>query len=271
MSANAEPAVEQLGYLSLERRDAVAILRLDWPQRLNALHASVWSQLRELIDHLVEEGRTRALVFTGSGDKAFSAGGDIEGFAALDTLAAKRAFQRDAMRCFAAVETAPLPTLAAVNGWALGGGCELTLACDFVIASERARFGMPEAARGLVPGYGVLRAPSLIGRQATKRLVMTAEIIDAAEALRIGLVQEVVAHDQLLPHALALAGRIAANSALALRVGKTLIDRDHDRAAFDHSVEALSVLQASDDAREGIAAFLEKRAPRFPGNATPKP
>lgn len=253
-------------YLKLEQRGAVAIIRFDWPQRLNALHASVWSTLRRHLDTLVDEGRTRALVLTGSGDKAFSAGGDIEGFAQLATLDAKRAFQQDAMRCFAALETAPLPTIAAVNGWALGGGCELTLACDIVLASERARFGMPEAARGLVPGYGVLRAPSLIGRQATKRLVMAAEIIDAEEARRLGLVQQVLPHDQLLPEALALAERIAANSALAIRVGKTLIDRDHDRAAFDHSVEALTVLQASGDAGEGIAAFLEKRKADFPSH-----
>jgi len=190
-------------------------------------------------------------------------GGDIADFAELDTLDRKRAFQSDAMQTFAAVETAALPIIAAVNGWALGGGCELTLACDMVIASDRARFGMPESTLGLVPGYGVLRAPQVIGRQMTKLLVMAAEKIDAQEALRIGLVQRVVPHPELMPSALALAAKIADNSSCAHVVGKKLINRGIDRAEFDYSIEALTVLHSTSDAREGITAFLEKRRPRF--------
>ena len=219
--------------------------------------------LRSVIGDLERDGRTRAVIITGTGDKAFSVGGDIADFAELHTLDLRRAFQSDAMQTFAAVETSLLPIIAAVNGWALGAGCELTFACDMVIASDRARFGMPESTLGLVPGYGVLRAPQVIGRQMTKMLVMTAEQVDAQEALRIGLVQRVVPHAELMPTALALATKIAGNSSCAHVVGKKLINRGIDRAEFDYSIEALTVLQSTDDAQEGISAFLEKRQPRF--------
>ena len=168
------------------------------------------------------------------------------------------------MRTFAALEDSPLPIIGAINGWALGGGCELTLACDMAVASDKAVFGMPEAALGLIPGFGALRAPEVIGRQMTKLMVMSGERLDAQQALAAGLVQRVVPHAQLLTAVLDLAGRIADNSPLAHAVGKKLINRSIQRADFDYSVEALTVLQSSEDAREGISAFQQRRKPQFP-------
>lgn len=260
--APAAPA-HRIGMLTLVPHDDVVLLQMDRPDKHNALTTQFWVELPQALSYIEHESAARAIVLTGAGDKAFSAGGDIAGFAALKTLEQRRTYQTQAMRAFATLEQCPLPVIAAVNGWALGGGCELTLACDIVIASERATFGMPESSLGLVPGFGVLRAPHVIGRQMTKLMVMTGERLNAEEALAAGLVQRVVKHEQLLPVALQLAAKIAANSSLAHSVGKQLIGRGIDRAEFDYSIEALTLLQGADDAREGLHAFLEKRKPRF--------
>lgn len=259
----ADAQTRAVGQLKIMPHGAVTVLQIDRIEKRNALAAAFWTDLRTVLAQLEHDARTRVIVITGAGDEAFCAGGDIADFAQLTALEHKRAFQADAMRGFAAIEESVLPVIAAVNGWALGGGCELTLACDIVIASQRATFGMPEAALGLVPGYGVLRAPHIIGRQMTKLMVMAGERLSAQQALEAGLVQRVVPHEELMPAALALAGKIAANSSFAHTVGKKLINRGIDRAEFDYSVEALTVLQSADDAREGISAFLEKRKPHF--------
>jgi len=252
-----------VGDLLISTADGISVVRMNRPEKLNAMGRNFWPDLREVIASLEQDGQTRVIVITGAGDRAFSVGGDIASFAELKTLDDKRNFLADAMRTFAAVEETRLPVIAAVNGWALGGGCELTLACDMVIASAKAMFGMPESALGLVPGFGVLRAPSVIGRQMTKLLVMAAEHITAQQALAAGLVQRVVPHEELLSAALALAGKVAANSPFAHEVGKRMINRGVDRAEFDYSIEALTVLQSGDDAAEGIRAFMQKRQPQF--------
>ncbi|QRP43094.1 enoyl-CoA hydratase/isomerase family protein [Amycolatopsis sp. FDAARGOS 1241] len=243
----------------------VAVLTIDSPAKLNAMGRGFWPELREALSRLATDGRTRAVIITGAGDKAFSAGGDIASFAELTDVAAKREFQQDCMRTFAAVEESPLPIIAAVNGFAMGGGCELALACDVVVAADTAMFGMPECSVGLVPGFGVLRAPSVIGRQWTKLMMFGGERVDAATALRIGLAQKVVPAGELLSAARELAGRFAAMAPLAVATGKNLVNRGVDRGEFDHSTGALTTLHATADAAEGIAAFLGKRAPRFEG------
>jgi enoyl-CoA hydratase len=249
----------RVGQLAIAAHGSVTVLTIDRVEKHNALSAEFWADLRSVLAELEADQRTRVIVLTGAGDKAFCAGGDIAGFAALTSLEDKRSYQIDAMDGFAALENCPLPVIAAVNGLALGGGCELTLACDIVLASDRATFGMPEAALGLVPGYGVLRAPHVIGRQMTKLMVMAGVKLDARQALQAGLVQRVLPHAELLPSALSLAEKIAANSSMAHAVGKRLINRGIERAEFDYSVEALTVLQSSTETQQRVRGFLDRR------------
>lgn len=246
-------------------RAAIAALTIDDPTKLNAMGRGFWAQMRHSLATLEADTRVRAVILTGAGDRAFSAGGDIASFAALADVAAKREFQRDCMRTFAAVEESPLPVIAAVNGYAMGGGCELALACDIVVAADNAQFAMPETAVGLVPGFGVLRAPSVIGRHWTKLMMFAGDKVDAETALRIGLAQKVVPAAELMAEARKLAERMGAAAPLAVATGKNLVNRGVDRAEFDHSTAALTVLHSTHDAAEGIAAFVGKRPPRFEG------
>jgi enoyl-CoA hydratase len=253
----------EVGHLAICERNSVAIVQINRPEKRNALTAAFWSNMRTVLRALEDNRSIRVIVLTGAGQEAFCAGGDIADLQKLTTLEQKRAFQADAMQTFTAIEDCPLPIIAAINGWALGGGCELTLACDIAVASDKAVFGMPESALGLVPGFGVLRAPEVIGRQMAKLMIMAGERLNAQQALEAGMVQRVVPHGNLMPAVLELADRIASNSSLAHAVGKKLINRGIERADFDYSIEALTVLQSSDDTREGIDAFLQKRRPRF--------
>lgn len=258
--------LEHFTHFDVELRGPVALVRIDRPEKLNSLANTFWPQLRGLLDALCGNATTRAVVITGSGDRAFSTGGDIAGFAELDTAVARREFMNECTKTFDAVEACPLPVIAAVNGWALGGGCELTFACDIVLAAESAVFGMPEAAVGLVPGFGVLRAPSVIGRQWTKFMVFAGERISAQRAYELGMVQRVLPDQELVPTALELGERIAAQAPLALSVGKRIINRGVDRGETGYTVEALTMLYSTRDAAEGIQAFVERREPRFEGH-----
>ncbi|CAH1660475.1 enoyl-CoA hydratase/isomerase family protein [Chelatococcus asaccharovorans] len=262
MTGNADIAVDDTP-LAVHRDGPVALVTIARPLKLNTLTRRFYANITATLQSLEQNGGVRAVVITGAGERAFSAGGDIGSLHSLGDMVDRRAYQREAMAAFLAVERCPLPIIAAVNGLALGGGCELTLACDIVIAAEHAAFGMPEAGLGLVPGYGVIRAADKIGRAMTKQLIATRRRIDAATALRIGLVEEVVPSAALLSHALAMAKEIAESSPLALEVAKRIIDRNLTQADLDYSIEALAVLQASPDVREGTAAFLGKRKPVF--------
>jgi enoyl-CoA hydratase len=253
------------GHFSVERHGPVTVLRISRPEKLNALTEAFWPQLRELLDAASRDAATRAVVITGAGDRAFSVGGDIVAFGELGTAAARRAFLAECLTTFAAVEECPLPVIAAVNGWALGGGCELALACDIVLAAESAVFGMPEAGIGLVPGFGVLRAASVLGRQWTKLMVLAGERISAQRAYELGMVQRVVPDAELLLVALELATRVAERAPLAVEVGKRIINRGVDRGEAGYAIEALAMLYGTHDVAEGISAFAEQRAPRFEG------
>lgn len=251
------------GGLALQQVDKVATIWLARPEKLNALTRDFWKSLRDILRELSESRSCGAIVIAAQGDRAFSAGGDIASFDALHTEEARRAFQIDCMETFVAVERCPLPVIAAVHGLALGGGCELALACDIVLAAEGASFGMPEANLGLVPGYGILRAPGVIGRQWTNWMVMGCERLSVEEARLVGLVQKIYPREQLLAEARALAQGIASRSREGIAVGKLLAAGYTSQEHVNASVETITRLHGLADGIEGRRAFLERRKPRF--------
>lgn len=252
-----------VGNLAAHVSAHVATVTIDRPDKLNALTGGFWHDLPLALDRLAADEQVRAIILTGRGERAFSAGGDIPGFLALKTNADIVAYQEAAMAAFRAIECCPVPVIAAVNGVALGGGCELVLACDMAMAAHHARFALPEARLGLVPGFGAMRGPEVIGRAMTRYLISSGDSIDAPRALEIGLVQWVVAAGQLMPEATALADRIAAQSPNAVSAGKRMVNRTFDEQAVAQSVRDLTDLQSSRDRTTGVAAFLAKETPRF--------
>jgi len=247
--------------LSRENRGAVAWLTLDRPDKLNAMPRSFWGELVATLRDIEADDAIRVVVFHGAG-RCFSVGGDIEDFGEIGGVADRRAYMREALGAYRVVEALPKPTIAAVHGHALGGGAELTLVCDIVIADETARFGTPEAAVGLVPGLGVVRGLSQVNLHWMKYMVMTGLPIDAQEALTAGLVNKVVPAGEHLTAAEELANTIATRSPLALAVGKEILNRD-SWDGYQYAVEAISLLQSADDFKEGIAAFNDRRPPVF--------
>jgi enoyl-CoA hydratase len=253
--------------VKLERRGAVALITLNRPQALNALDAAMLGQLEARIGEVARDPAARALVVTGEG-RAFAAGADI---AAMRPFTAAQAgeFSRLGHRAFAALEALAVPAIAAVNGYALGGGCELACACDWIYASQKARFGQPEVNLGIVPGFGgTSRLVRRVGIAWAKEIVLTGEPIDAEQALRIGLANRVFAPEELLERAIAAGDAIAAKGPLAVAAAKRVMHEGQDadaRVAHALEQEAFAAAFASADRAEGMAAFLDKRAPVFEG------
>jgi enoyl-CoA hydratase len=255
--------------LTMELDGPIAILTLNRPAVLNALNADLLALLEETLDAFTGDPSLRAVIITGAGERAFAAGADIAELAALEGPVAGERKARTGQRITQLIETLPVPVIAAVNGFALGGGCELAMACDFRIASENAKFGQPEVNLGVPPGYGgTQRTTRLLGPGMALFMCLTGEMIDAAEALRIGLVQRVVPIGELLPEAKRIAQGIAARAPLAITATKRAI---HEGAALPLSeglaLEALhfGTMVSTSDFREGTSAFLEKRKPVFTG------
>ena len=242
---------------------AIAWLTIDRPQKMNAMLPGFWSQLRDALSSAEQDDQVRVLVIHGAG-RCFSAGGDIEGFGELTDVGERRRYVEDALSALRALEDLAKPTIAAVHGLALGGGCELTLVCDIVVADGSARFGMPEATVGLMPGLGVVRSRAHLSLHAAKYLIFTGETIAAEEAKAAGLVNVLTAEGEHLAQAERLAQKIASRSPIALTVAKRILSRGHDEG-YDYSTEAVSLLMGSADHQEGIAAFLQKREPKFSG------
>lgn len=243
-------------FVRTEPRPGVLVLTMARPDKLNAMDRRWFTELREIMDALGHgaEEHVRAVVLTGSG-RAFSAGGDIDMFADLDGDTARvRPHLRLVYDAFRAVERCAVPVIAAVNGTAYGGGTELALASDVVLAGASARFAFKEPTVGLMPGYGIVRGPDVIGRHWTRYLALSGRDVDAVRAERIGLVQEVHADGQLLAGAVALAADMAAHPPLAVRVGKAFVNRDTD-GGFAESVEATALLFGTDDHRDAVRAF----------------
>jgi len=252
--------------LALAREEAVAVLTFNRPEKLNAINRQLLAELHQALDALAADAGVRAVIITGAGEKAFVAGADIAEFTPMTPVAAMQ-FGRDLGAAAEKVARMPKPVLAAVNGFCLGGGCELAMGCDFIYAAENARFGQPEINLGIIPGSGgTQRLPRLVGKARAKELIFTGETIDAQEALRIGLVNKVLPLPELLPAAKATAAKMAAKSAVVLGLAKAAIEEGTatDLASgLNLEAKAFGLAFSTEDKREGVAAFLEKRKPTF--------
>jgi enoyl-CoA hydratase len=259
-------------YLLYEEKGPVAIITINRPEKLNAINRETFHELRDLFGRVAGNEAVRAAILTGSGQKAFAAGADI---AELVTLSPTQARDLSALgqSVMEGIARLPKPVIAAVNGWALGGGLELALCCHFRIASANARMGLPEVSLGLIPGYaGTQRLPRLVGRGQATQMVVSGDPIRAEEALRCGLVNRVVESDQLLPECEKIAATIASRGPLAVRFAIEAINRGLDGTLEEGSwlEQALfGLLWTTEDMREGCGVFLErgkeKRKPQFKG------
>jgi enoyl-CoA hydratase len=251
-----------------EAQDGVAVLTFNRPKALNALNSRTLEEVADAVERVRGDESIRVLVLTGAGDKAFVAGADITGFQGLNALEA-RLFAEKGQNVFFQIEQLPKPVIACVNGFALGGGCEIAMSCDFIYASDKAKFGQPEVNLGLIPGFGgTQRLSRLVGRAKAKELCMTGEMIDVQQAKELGLVAKVFSAEQLIEETMKVARLLASKSAGVLRSIKRVIDSGADidlKNGCALEAEAFGVCFGSEDMREGVSAFLEKRKPVFKG------
>ncbi len=255
-------------HVQVEVDGGVAVVRVHRPDKLNALNAALIAQLDGAFHEVAADAAVQAIVLTGSGEKAFVAGADIGELAQMDPIGGVRT-SREGQDAFRFLERMRKPVIAAVNGFALGGGLELALACHLRLASENAKFGLPEVKLGIIPGYGgTVRLPRLVGKGRALEMILSGEMIDAEAAYRIGLVNRVHAQVDLLAEARALAGKIAANGPVALALALEAVDHGmaatmEDAQLFESNLFGL--LASTSDMREGMGAFLEKRKAKFTG------
>jgi enoyl-CoA hydratase len=254
--------------LLVERSDAYAVVTLNRPKVMNALNRTLFTELDDAFTALAAESGVRAVILTGAGEKAFAAGADISELASLSATEGQQLARRG-QAVFRRIETCGKPVIAAINGFALGGGCELAMACTIRIASDRARMGQPEVKLGLVPGYGgTQRLPRLVGKGAAMKLLLTGDMVGAEEAFRIGLVDEVVPAEALLPRAETLARAIAQQAPLAVAGCIQAVEGGYDLpldSALELEASLFGLACATEDKAEGTKAFLEKRPPVWRG------
>lgn len=252
--------------IRIEKRAAVAVVTLDRPKVLNALNAATFAELDSAFEELKADREVRVILMTGAGERAFAAGADIRELAGEED---GKAFSLRGQAVFRKIEMLGKPVIACVRGFALGGGCELAMACTFRIAAEDAKFGQPEVKLGVIPGYGgSQRLPRLVGRGAALKLLLTGAIIDAQEALRIGLVDEVVPASELMQHGDAVAQEIALQAPLAVAELLHAVDEGLDLPldlALAREAESFGRLCKTADKAEGTRAFLAKRVPVWRG------
>lgn len=252
-------------YVRFEKSDGIGIITIDRPEALNALNLDVLHEIEARINEIEKDKELRVVILTGSG-RSFVAGADISYMREMG-VAAGREWGRYASALFRRIELLEIPTIAAVNGFALGGGCELAMTCDVIVASEKAKFGQPEVGLGVIPGFsGTQRLPRRIGAPAAKELIFGGGMIDAARAAEIGLVQHVYPGEELMDKAKELAQSFAKNAPIAVKYAKAAIDRgmqtDIDSGiAIENELWALCF--TTEDQKEGMAAFLEKRPAEF--------
>ena len=252
----------------LEKKNAIAYVTVNRPKVLNALNMATMEELRAAFTDIKSDPGIRVVIFTGAGEKAFIAGADISAMVTMSGFEEKK-FAQHGLGVLRDLETLPIPVIAAVNGYALGGGIELALACDLIIAADIARFGQPEIKIGIIPGFGgTQRLPRRIGLSKAREMIYTGDMIDAATALRYGLCNYVYPAADLMRECRALAAKIAAQAPLALQQAKVAInagvEMDLDNA-LRFETEAVALAFSTRDKREGMQAFLEKRAPHFTG------
>ena len=248
--------------LLLDINDGIALLTINRPESMNSLAPKVLDELLEMITELEQRAAVKVVIITGSGDKAFVAGGDIAAMQPLGALDA-REIALKAQRLFNAIEFGSKIYIAAINGYALGGGCELAMACDMRIAADQAKLGQPEVKLGIIPGWGgTQRLPRLIGRSRAKELMLTGAMVSATESLDLGLVDRVVAAAELMGSARQLAEQIAGHSQLAVRLIKESVNNGVEmdlKRAFAYEADLFGLCFAGHDQKEGMQAFLEKR------------
>ena len=249
--------------------EQIATITFNRPEVLNALNEASLKELSHAIDNVAEDGDIRVLILTGAGDKSFVAGADIREFLKFNALKAKL-FSEMGHGLVNKLQEMPIPVIAAVNGFALGGGCEVVIACDFIYASENAMFGLPEINLGIIPGFGgTQRLPRLIGKNRAKEMIFTGKMIPATEAQAMGLVNKVCAQDQLMDEVLNVAKIIVAKGKVSLRAAKQAINTGMDvdlKTGCRIEIDAFAICLASPDAKEGTQAFLEKREADFKGS-----
>jgi enoyl-CoA hydratase/carnithine racemase len=258
----------QLDNVLFERKQAVAYVTVNRPKVLNALNTPTWKDLRTAFEAARDDAAVRGVILTGAGDKAFIAGADISELSHATAVQAEES-SRFGQQVLDLIENLGKPVIAAINGFALGGGCETAMACSIRIAVDAAKFGQPEVALGLLPGGGgTQRLPRLVGKGRALQLILSGEMISAQEAYRIGLVNEVVPADGLIERAEAILKKIASNAPIAVRFALEATNKGLETSQSEgQALEAsyFGLCAATDDKNEGTTAFLEKRAPRFQG------
>jgi enoyl-CoA hydratase len=254
--------------LKLEKKNKIAYVTIDRPKVLNALNMATMQELHEIFAGLKDDTEIRVVILTGSGEKAFVAGADINELARNDSVEAK-AYTHRGQAVLDLIENLGKPVIACINGFALGGGCEIAMACTMRIASENARLGQPEVKLGIIPGYGgTQRLPRLIGTGLAMQILLSGEMISAQEAHRIGLVNEIVPADRLIARAEEIAAKIIANAPLAIQYCMEAVNRGMNMTLQEGlflEATLFGMCCATEDKKEGTTAFLEKRAANFKG------
>ena len=251
----------RIGSVEFEKKGRVAVLTLDEPTKLNAISIGIRQGVTEGLTRIDADPEIRVGVLTGRGDKAFCAGADISTFPKTPEQA--RDFIAAVLPVLEAPERCRKPLIAAVNGIAFGGGFELAIVCDFILASERAKFGVPEIQLGLLPGFALLRLHQIVGRPKAKELSMIGEPIPAAEAVALGIALRTVPHERLMDEAMAFAEKLAAKPQMALQMAKSFYNRGIGGDDMRYAIDAFPFLFQTDDVKEGVSAFRAKRKPEF--------
>lgn len=251
-----------------ETEQGIATITFNRPKALNALNNALLDEFAHALDTIAEDEKIRVLVVTGQGEKSFVAGADIKEITTLNSLEAKT-FAGKGHDIIGRLQNLAIPVIAAVNGFALGGGSEIALACDFIYASENAKFGLPEISLGIIPGFGgTQRLPRLLGKNRAKEMIFTGDMISAEEAMSYGMVNKIYPYENLMEAVLKTAGKMAKKGRVSLRAAKQVINAGMDvdlGSGCRMECDAFALCIASEDAKEGTTAFIEKRKPEFCG------